>query len=249
VEHPLTAARSSAALAPIHCARHSARHSGGSTSAAAAGGSGRSAEEPHAEDWRDLARLRDEVCNWIERRGVDPNEAQDVAQEALIRAARYRARLLDERLLRPWVLSIARNVLVDRQRRACRELRMPVATPWLDGFEGREADPALDAEPDQIRFADQRLPREEVLRELHGALQELRDHDRDVLRCYYGFHGAEATCRETAAAWNLAPEVVKMRLFRARRRLLRSLRTRLGLGAPQIAGGAGPAPAGVEPAK
>lgn len=227
MEHPLTATRVRVEPRTGQEAQPSAFRKEGDAP--------RRSEEARVDDWRGLAHLRDGVCSWIERRGVDANEAQDVAHEALVRASRYRSRLHDERLLRPWVLSIARNVLVDRQRRAQRELKLPVASARFERIEGREADPALDPEPDEIELVGERLPRGAVLSELEDALHELRDQDREILRCYYGFYGAEATCREAASAWNLAPEVVKMRLFRARRRLLRSLRLRLGLGPLELA--------------
>ena len=61
---------------------------------------------------------------------------------------------------------------------------------------------------------------------LSGELRRMRSDDRDLLTSYYG---GEASCREVALARNVPPAVVKVRLFRARRRLLQALRRRLAM--------------------
>jgi DNA-directed RNA polymerase specialized sigma24 family protein len=68
------------------------------------------------------------------------------------------------------------------------------------------------------------VDRADALRELAATVGELPAHDRRVLESYYG----GGLCGErTARECGLPRSLVKVRLFRARRRLERLLRPRL----------------------
>ena len=70
--------------------------------------------------WRGLAELEPQVRAFARRRCRDMHELDDVVQETLLRAARYRRGLTDETRLKSWTLRIAANVMRDRlDREAC----------------------------------------------------------------------------------------------------------------------------------
>jgi DNA-directed RNA polymerase specialized sigma24 family protein len=78
----------------------------------------------------------------------------------------------------------------------------------------------------QLRLGSLVIGRDAALEHLRAVLGELRPDDRRVLCSFYG--GGRETAR-TAAECGIAVSLVKVRLFRARQRLLRTLRRRLAL--------------------
>ncbi|MDR8408489.1 RNA polymerase sigma factor [Nonomuraea sp. 3-1Str] len=66
------------------------------------------------------------MCGFLLRRTRDPHLAEDLAQETFVKATRA---LLGWRGENPaaWLLTIARNVLIDHVRRSRRELALPDA--------------------------------------------------------------------------------------------------------------------------
>jgi RNA polymerase sigma-70 factor (ECF subfamily) len=132
----------------------------------------------------------------------DPDQAQDVAQEAFLLGWRDLRRLRDARMFRPWVTGIAVNLCRRRRRAVALELnhRADLTPP---------ADPTEVAEAAALRI------------EVRRAVEALPRHMREaiVLRFYGGF--AEA---EIAAALTIPLGTVKSRLGRARARLAVSLR-------------------------
>jgi RNA polymerase sigma factor (sigma-70 family) len=176
--------------------------------------------------WSGLDELRPLLESHLARRCRDAHELDDIVQETLLRAARYRASLIDPARLSVWVLRIGTNVLRDRVRRENRFPRAEANDQLFDLVEGREAMPDEQVEEEDLALEGVLIARERAVAELCGALGRLRDADREVLCSYYG--GAQS-CRETSQDCEIAPDLVKVRLFRARRRLLRVLRLRLEL--------------------
>ena len=80
-----------------------------------------------------------------------------------------------------------------------------------------------------VRVGPTSVDRRVALAKLGEVFGELRADDRAVLSSYYG--GAQS-CAETACECGIPSPLVKVRLFRARRRLMRALRRRL-LGLPE----------------
>jgi RNA polymerase sigma factor (sigma-70 family) len=176
-----------------------------------------------------LEDLRERLRAHLARHCRDSHEVDDVIQETFVRAALYRKRLSDVRRLEPWAVRIAFNVLTDGRRRASR--CTTTTTPGLlEGVEAREsrreADEAI--REGEYRIGPWTLDHESALTQLSAALGALREEDRRMLAAFYGGAGS---CREAGAACGVPLHRVKVRLFRARRKLLRLLRKRFALAA------------------
>lgn len=176
------------------------------------------------ETWAGLAELRPVVRRFLARRCRDESEAEDVAQEALLRASRYRSSLADPERLRPWVLRIALNILRDHVRRERRLPRIDVDQDLFERIEGRESIPGEPREDLQVHLEGAVVEKPRVLLHLGHAKRDLLVRDRTVLDSYY--EGGRS-CAETAQVCEIPPDLVKVRLFRARARLQRALRSRL----------------------
>lgn len=175
--------------------------------------------------WSGLEPLRGDLWGFVSRRCRDDADADDVVQETLLRAARHRGSLIEAAKLRPWARRIARNVLCDRARRAARVPCAVGAEADLDALAAPAEDGAADG--GEVRCGPWMVDRDEALEILADELGGLRAEDRELLFAYYGGAGS---CREAGLARSLSPTLVKVRLFRARRRLLRAILRRLGLG-------------------
>ena len=176
------------------------------------------------ETWSGLDNLRPAVRRFLSSRCKDENEVEDIVQETLIRAARYRHGLTRADRLRPWVLSIAANVFRDRLHRSRRlpavELDEELAEDLVEG----ELDPARRYDGTWIEIDGEDVERDRALLLLGESFHRLTEHDREVLRSYYGGQGS---CVETAKECGLQPSLAKVRLFRARRRLEARVRKHL----------------------
>ena len=132
----------------------------------------------------------------------NPADARDMAQETFARAL-ARPAVLPEEAYRPWLLRIARNACIDRERRQrVRQLFMPRLAP--DDRDQQTPDSNLDRDRNiaRVRHAIRSLPR--PLREVL------------VLREY-----GELSYKEIAAALNLKQGTVMSRLNRARAAVIR----------------------------
>ena len=134
-------------------------------------------------------------------------EAEDAAQEALVKAYYALRRFRSGAPFRPWLLTIVANEAHNRRVAA-----------------GRRARLALRASADQTGAGSVPLEALAVAREerttLLEALNGLRDEDRRAIACRYFLDLSEA---ETAAALGCARGTVKSRLSRALGRLRRVL--------------------------
>jgi RNA polymerase sigma factor (sigma-70 family) len=178
--------------------------------------------------WTGLESLRPDVRAAVARRCRSRRvEIEDVVQEALLRAARYRHKLIDPERLRAWVIRIGLNVLRDQVRRDLRMPRIEKGDDIFDLLEGREEIPGDPPEDDALEAEGEMFERCAVMRHLDRAFEELPRGDRRVLTAYYERHDASrrASCVREAGA-----ELFKVRVHRARGRLERSLRKRLCLG-------------------
>lgn len=172
--------------------------------------------------WKGLEECRPAVIRFLRRRCRDMNEAEDLAQETLLRAVRYRHR---QRVrLEPWLIRIAANVFRDHISRLGRGPLVTVEEQVLDGLPGDHEDPGA-AVPEELIEIDGEQVREEVLiQDLGAAIAQLKDSDRQVVE---GFYGAGFSTARLANCLGISPSLVKVRLFRARKRLGRVLRERL----------------------
>jgi RNA polymerase sigma-70 factor (ECF subfamily) len=131
------------------------------------------------------------------------DEADDVVQEAFVKAYAALPRFREGAGFRPWLLRIVvnetRNALRGRSRRALRELRVAVREAAEGGRDDR-TDPA-----DAAVGADRRAG-------LLEALDTLAPDLREVVTCRYLLELSEA---ETAAVLDVPAGTVKSRLHRA----------------------------------
>ena len=148
---------------------------------------------PHLNAAYNLAR-------WLVR---DPGTAEDVVQEAMLRALRYHAGLRGD--AKPWLLQIVRNVaygMIATRRRA--------AEAPLDG----------DDRPDQPDPADDpeaALARRQDRHHLDEALAALPD---DLRECLVLRELEELSYKEIAQVTGVAIGTVMSRLWRARQALM-----------------------------
>jgi RNA polymerase sigma-70 factor (ECF subfamily) len=145
-------------------------------------------------------RYHRRLARFCQKRVVDRSEAEDVAQEAFVRALTAMPGFEGERRFYPWVSVIAARLCVDTHRRQSRT--WPVANP----------DPgAIDADLERIeREADHAL--------LAMALQRLHPRHREVLR----LREQEGwSYQRIADHYGVSLGTVEALLFRARRALRR----------------------------
>ena len=131
-------------------------------------------------------------------------DAEDAAQDALVKAWRALGRFRASEPLRPWLLRIAANEARNRRRSAGRRdhLALRAAASSSSG----EAAPS----PEDAALAG--ATREKLL----AALERLPDDARDVLVCRYLLDLSE---EETAAALDVRAGTVKSRSSRALEKL------------------------------
>jgi RNA polymerase sigma-70 factor (ECF subfamily) len=130
------------------------------------------------------------------RYASNPSEAEDIAQDALLRAWRRRSTLRDSDRRNQWLATIVRNEAFRQHARV-----RPDPTALIEFREGAEDEAVLAA----VELAD-----------LHAALALLSDRDRRLLEMKY-----EEDLTQAAIASRLGiPEgTVKVRLHRARNKL------------------------------
>jgi RNA polymerase sigma-70 factor (ECF subfamily) len=143
--------------------------------------------------------------------GREP-EAEDLTQDAFLLAFRKLDSFRGESLFSTWLLHLARNLAIDRRRRA--DLRRPhVSVQHLVSL------PAAGADPEQAAAASQRKER------LRRQLEQLPYPQRTAVYLYYWL---DCPVAEIAELLELKPDTVKSHLHRARRRLAGHIAPRLG---------------------
>lgn len=136
----------------------------------------------------------------------DVDEAEDVAQEAFIRAFYALDRFEPARPLRPWLLQIVRNLARNR-RRSVRRYLVAVGR-WWQATSMNEAVPTIAGPTGIIR--------EQEAQELWQAVQQLATSDQEVIYLRYFL---ELSVADTAVTLGVAEGTVKSRLSRALVRL------------------------------
>lgn len=133
------------------------------------------------------------------RYASNPSEAEDIAQDALLRAWRRRSTLRDSERRNQWLATIVRNEAFRQHARV-----KPDLTATIELLEGAEDEQVLAT----VETAD-----------LHAALAGLSERDRQLLEMRY-----EEDMTQAMIAHRLGiPEgTVKVRLHRARDKLRRA---------------------------
>jgi RNA polymerase sigma factor (sigma-70 family) len=128
----------------------------------------------------------------------DTADAEDVAQEAFVKAYLALPRFRPGAAFRPWLLTIVANEARNRRRSAGRRAGLALREPSPEGA---------------VEAAEQR-------RALVDAIATLPERDRDVIGCRYLLGLSEA---ESAAVLGIAKGTVKSQLSRALGRLRATL--------------------------
>ena len=167
----------------------------------------RQAREGDETAWTELVRQHQEALFRLAYLHLgDAAEAQDAAQEALIRVYRSLHRFDDKRELKPWMLSIAANVARNRKRSLGRY--WAVLKRWREAREEIEED---------FRASEARGESAELLWE---AIRSLNGRDSEILYLRYFL---ELPVRECAEVLNVAEGTIKSRTTRALLRLKEKL--------------------------
>lgn len=132
------------------------------------------------------------------RYSSDPGEAEDIAQDALLRAWRRRSTLRDDSRRMEWLGTIVRNEAF-RQHSRTRSRPDPVGE--MEETEGVEDEQILSL----VERAD-----------LQAAIAKLSERDRKILMLRYG---EDMTQQAIARRLGLPDGTVKVRLHRLRHRL------------------------------
>jgi RNA polymerase sigma-70 factor (ECF subfamily) len=155
--------------------------------------------EPHTDPWHGKA-MRDRLAAFARRFVGDAWEAEDIAQETLVRAGRSLDALRRGDRAEAWLFRICRHAAIDHVR--SRRVRRGVWAPMpADG-----EDWAMPAAPDA-----EAVPSGPIARPVD--LRTLPAHHRLLMSLYYEQGWSQATiCRMTG----LSPSALRVRLFRAR---------------------------------
>ena len=183
--------------------------------------------------WEGLEELRPALRDGLSRRCRDESEVDDVIQETFLRAARYRSSAQDVRNLKAWVMRIALNVLADCVRRETRLQRAPMGEELLDALPCQRVSEEPGPSAFEVRCGNWLLDEERALDFLSGALVGLRPEERRLLDSFYR---ERRDGQETALRCAIPRHLVKVRLFRTRRRLKRLLHRHASTGAGRFAG-------------
>ena len=171
-----------------------------------------------ARDPAGTAALHRRLAAFARRYVGDRDEAEDVAQEALFRAARGWGRLRSAERAEAWVFRICRHAAIDHVR--ARRVRQAVwaslprdAHEWAGAQPSTEAPDTTGAEHDPQAFAGALERLGGRLRERPGGRGRLPAHHRLLLTLHYGRGYSQALlCRMTG----LNASALRVRLFRAR---------------------------------
>ncbi len=139
------------------------------------------------------------------RRVAGTAVAEDLAQDVWIKVLRGIAGLREGARLKPWLLRIAHNVLMDHLRLRYAQSEVPVAADDIAAGDVAADGPNV---------------REEMLSFLESRLAALPLPEREVLTLFYL---EDLTLAEIAKILAIPEGTVKSRLFRARRQLRASM--------------------------
>ncbi|HQE91185.1 MAG TPA: sigma-70 family RNA polymerase sigma factor [Anaerolineae bacterium] len=144
------------------------------------------------------------VFNLCYRMLGEYTEAEDAAQEALVKAVMHLHTYDPERPFKPWLLRIASNECIDRIRR-----RKPTVS--LDGMGD---DGAWEWQAGHSPNPEVEMLQQERQVHIQELLQDLPPLDRTIITLFY-WEGLSYT--EIGEATGLSLSAIKSRLFRARR--------------------------------
>ena len=163
------------------------------------------------EAFEDLVRAHEKtVYNLALRMTGDAQDAEDMAQEAFLKAYRSLGDFRGESKFSVWLYRIVSNVCLDFLRRRSRRPSVSLTAEDEEGEEQQWDVPDERLSPE--RLLEQKLTREAV----QAGLRELPEEQREILllREIKGL-----SYEEIGEILSLEPGTVKSRIFRARKRL------------------------------
>jgi len=147
-------------------------------------------------------------------------DAEEVAQETLLRVFENFAQLREPERVRPWVFQIARNACLMKRRKSVfapsHEISLDELRPTVD-HDGGHATLQI---ADWSRLPDDQFLQSEMKAALDRAIGELPENYRSVLLLR---DVEELSTQDTARVLDLTEDVVKTRLHRARLALRQKL--------------------------
>lgn len=157
----------------------------------------RGADPSEAWDWDEVRGI---CLSFALRYAKSRTEAEDIAQDSMLRAWRRRATLRDGRARKSWLATIVRN-------EALRELarKRPSPTDLIEVAHGSDDERVLAT----VERAD-----------LHAALSRLSERDRQLVRLRYD---EDMTQEAIARRLGIPLGTVKVRLHRVRAKLRREI--------------------------
>jgi RNA polymerase sigma-70 factor (ECF subfamily) len=154
----------------------------------------------------ELVRLHQDQVYRLAQRMVGPDAAEDVAQQAFVRAWQSLDRFDERAAFGTWLYRIAINACLDELRRASRYRPVPLDdVEWTLAGAEDIADSVVDEDERQARRAA-----------LAWALEQLPSEDRLILHLRTG---EERSYEEIGSLLGLNVRTVGTRLYRARARL------------------------------
>ena len=166
---------------------------------------------------QETEQYRARVTRYIRYLVHDTSEAEDLAQETLLKAYRLRNTLRDPAALESWLYQIATHMSIDRLRQRARTVARQVETPV------EELSIADRARPSALTIIQQS--------EMGDCVQRYVAELSDAYKAVLLLHDADGlTADEIAHVLELPLTTVKMRLHRARRRLQAALKEACAFG-------------------
>jgi RNA polymerase sigma-70 factor (ECF subfamily) len=153
-----------------------------------------------------VLKYQHKIINLVSRFVRDPSEAQDVAQEAFLKAYRALPRFRGDSAFYTWLYRIAintaKNYLVAQDRR-----------PPTDDIEATEAEQYVGANMNDLDTPERLLQTDEIKQTIHSAITNLPEDLRTAitLRELEGM-----SYQEIAQAMSCPVGTVRSRIFRAR---------------------------------
>jgi len=158
-----------------------------------------------------IRRYLKPVYNFLLRSGCAPHEADDVLQDAFVKAWLKLKKFDQAKSFKTWLFTIAKNTFLDSLKK-----KRPFSFSALEGDDGT----FVTDVPDEAPLPDEILQSMETVKTLEQALETLPIKDRMLMQLHYT---QELTLVEAAEVLKESADTVKSR----HRRALHKLRVRL----------------------
>ena len=165
-----------------------------------------------------IKRYQDKLYNYVYRMVEDPDDAEDVTQEVLVRVYRSLSQFRAQASFQTWLYRIALNLCIDSHRR---QERSPQVVRSLEAPVESEAGEREWEVPDWSHNPEQSFLSQELREQVHRALATLPEKLRAVVVLY---DIQSFSYEEIAQILRCPVGTVKSRLFNGRAALREALR-------------------------